>query len=49
VFSAGAAPRLYNEDLRAPEGIIIQMAVKDDGQEIVRKELACDLKNLCGL
>jgi hypothetical protein len=36
VFSVGASPRLYNEDLRQLRGELkesVKMAVEDDGKE----------------
>jgi hypothetical protein len=42
MFSAGSAPRLYNEDLTQLElelGRVLEMAVEDDWEEMARKDL----------
>jgi hypothetical protein len=47
VFSVGSAPRLYNEDLTQLElelGLVLEMAVQGDWEEMARKELDCAKK-----
>jgi hypothetical protein len=47
VFSVGAAPRLFNGDLR-PAGTelreFFEAAVEDDGEDIVCHTVVCEVK-----